>query len=65
MRVCRECDCTDLNACVVDRKGTRYACFWVEEDLCSFCALSVDDEERDRQRPDVRGVDLIAAGGVL
>lgn len=64
MRACRDCGCTELDACVVDRNGIHYACFWVEPDLCSFCALRVDDEERE-ERP-VRGVDVVlASGGVL
>ena len=32
---CRECGCTDLEACV-DEHGI--ACHWVEKDLCSKCA---------------------------
>ncbi len=64
MRACRECGCTEFDACVVDRAGTRYACFWVEADLCSFCLLGVDDEERER--PPARGVDMVMPlGGVL
>lgn len=33
-QMCRECGCTDDNACV-DEEGT--ACHWVEPDLCSAC----------------------------
>jgi hypothetical protein len=38
---CRECGCTDLNAC-------QGGCYWVEDDLCSQCAIKLgilqDDE---------------------
>lgn len=34
VRACRECGCTDHNACITD--GT--ACHWVAADLCSACA---------------------------
>lgn len=33
--VCRVCGCLDWNACI-NRWGE--TCWWVEEDLCSFCA---------------------------
>lgn len=33
-RRCRECGCTDLNACVDPMFGP---CSWVEADLCSHC----------------------------
>lgn len=46
MRTCRECDCTDVRACVlVERMGESIddaravsTCTWVEDDLCSACA---------------------------
>jgi len=34
VRACRECDCTNDDACVIDGR----ACYWVEIDLCSACA---------------------------
>lgn len=34
--VCRECGCTEDEACVDDVTGD--PCFWVEPDLCSACA---------------------------
>jgi hypothetical protein len=34
-RFCRECGCTQFNACVHPEHG---ACWWVEPDLCSHCA---------------------------
>lgn len=35
VRTCRECGCTEDNACV-DSQGR--PCHWVAEDLCSACA---------------------------
>lgn len=32
---CRECGCTDDNACVDEETGE--TCTWAEDDLCSFC----------------------------
>ena len=59
---CLACGCSDFDACVTVRGDFEYRCFWVAEDLCSFCALKLPGEER---RP-VRGVDEIAAvGGIL
>lgn len=34
-RRCRECGCTDYNACFDERRGE--PCHWVEADLCSNC----------------------------
>ena len=32
---CRECGCTERNACInIDGE----TCAWAEEDLCTFCA---------------------------
>lgn len=60
--VCRVCGCDDDHACVTDRGGRRYYCFWAEQGLCSFCALSMP---ANAQIP-VRGVDQITVrGGVL
>lgn len=36
--VCRECGCTDDNACVLGDDDDAYPCHWVEDDLCSGCA---------------------------
>lgn len=33
-RACRNCGCTDDNACIVPGKGP---CWWVEADLCAAC----------------------------
>lgn len=39
MRKCRECGCSELNACVrVNGRHERVTCSWVEEDLCSACS---------------------------
>jgi hypothetical protein len=40
--VCRECGCTQLNAC--EDKETGETCGWAEDDLCTFC---VPDEPLD------------------
>jgi hypothetical protein len=34
-RACRQCGCTEANACYRPDKGT---CWWAEADLCSHCA---------------------------
>ena len=34
-RKCRICECTDFHACLNDATGE--TCYWIEEDLCSFC----------------------------
>ena len=34
-RTCRSCGCTDYSACPGQ-------CWWVEDDLCSACAVAVD-----------------------
>lgn len=36
--MCRECNCTDDNACVVGG----VPCHWVEPNLCSACATDDD-----------------------
>lgn len=33
-RVCRECGCSDNDACIHPVHGN---CYWVEDDLCSHC----------------------------
>ena len=38
---CKECGCTDWNACVTENGET---CCWVRDDLCSACA---SPQERD------------------
>jgi len=35
-RVCRECGCSYFNPCMNTITGN--TCYWVAEDLCSFCA---------------------------
>ena len=44
-RICRVCGCTQEHACETDEGP----CYWVEDDLCSACALSQsgDQEEGD------------------
>lgn len=37
VRRCRECGCTDHNACV--HPGASLVCSWDEPDLCSACAV--------------------------
>ncbi len=39
-RFCRECGCTDFDACVHPEHG---ACWWVEPDLCSHCKFGWGD----------------------
>ena len=38
VRICRNCGCTDDNACLVDDGNKLRGCYWVERDLCSVCA---------------------------
>ena len=38
-RICRGCGCWDWNACL---HGDGEPCGWVEEDLCSVCAVRED-----------------------
>lgn len=40
-RFCRECGCTDFDACVHAEHG---ACWWVEPDLCSHCKFGWGDQ---------------------
>lgn len=35
-RTCRDCGCTENNACIHPEHGP---CWWVEDDLCSHCQL--------------------------
>jgi len=35
MRRCRQCGCTEVTACTV----ASVPCCWVEDDLCSACAV--------------------------
>lgn len=37
-RACRQCGCTETNACVDKHFG---ACWWIERDLCSHCQIKV------------------------
>lgn len=39
MQVCRDCGCTDCDPC----DGDQGACYWAEEDLCSWCADKGED----------------------
>lgn len=42
IRRCRECGCTDDAACVTSEGLT---CSWAAEDLCTFCAFRLDEEQ--------------------
>lgn len=63
MRTCRLCGCDELHACVYDEPGAYFTCFWVEVDLCNFCALGTTAD--NRTRTPVRGVDLVLTNGGL
>ncbi|HRH61656.1 MAG TPA: hypothetical protein PL045_13855, partial [Chitinophagaceae bacterium] len=39
-RACRECGCTENNACYHPELG---ACWWVEQDLCSHCMIAAGE----------------------
>lgn len=39
VKTCRECGCSEHHACV--NPDTKAACFWVEDNLCSTCALKL------------------------
>lgn len=41
-RQCRECGCTDVIGC-------EDGCWWVQDGLCSTCAVELDMEERERR----------------
>jgi len=45
MATCRECGCTDEQACLDDVFG---ACWWVEPDLCSHCDMGLDCDHAGR-----------------
>ena len=46
VRACRECGCTDDDACVLVIAGrAKAACMWIEYDLCSACTPKA--RERD------------------
>jgi hypothetical protein len=50
-RHCRECGCTENNACVLmieDRAA--HGCRWVEEDLCSACVPGASPDWRKPAR---------------
>lgn len=44
VQTCRVCGCTDLDCrkCV-EAQGE--PCYWIEEDLCSRCALGIPDAD--------------------
>lgn len=50
LQTCQVCGCTDSRACVV--RGV--PCHWVEEDLCSACAVMNKGELRRRLRAENR-----------
>jgi hypothetical protein len=37
MRRCRFCKCSEMAPCI--NPGTGDTCMWLDEDLCSFCAM--------------------------
>lgn len=39
LQACRECGCTELNACTDEELGP---CWWVAEDLCSHCQRDME-----------------------
>lgn len=53
-RSCKICGCTDDNACIHPDLG---ACWWVDDDLCSFCAAFPNDKcvERPADRIEMEG----------
>src|SRR5260221_14262182 len=42
---CRECGCTEANACYSEEHG---ACWWVAPDLCSHCLMKLPAETCER-----------------
>ena len=36
---CRSCGCSEFNAC---QGGPFGSCWWIEDDLCSFCVVGLD-----------------------
>ena len=38
---CRSCGCSEFNAC---QGGPFGSCWWIEDDLCSFCVVALDRE---------------------
>lgn len=36
---CRICGCTQYTACVIAGDFSELRCWWVDFDLCSFCAV--------------------------
>ena len=57
---CRSCGCSELNTC---RGGPVGACWWVEDDLCSFCVVALDRsvvrELADEIRAKLKGAELV------
>lgn len=45
-RTCRECGCSDTDACYHPDHGN---CYWVEQDLCSHCKLYPGESTRYSQ----------------
>jgi uncharacterized metal-binding protein YceD (DUF177 family) len=45
---CRVCGCTDFD-CLRCIERTGFACYWVEEDLCSAC---VDEDGNEIELPE-------------
>lgn len=44
MSVCRDCGCTEFDACIDDESGE--PCSWAVEDLCSACAATNERNPR-------------------
>lgn len=56
--ICRRCGCSWFEPCVYDDGVFAFACYWVAEDLCSFCAHS------DRLMR-ASSIDVVNTGGLL
>ena len=50
--ICRECGCTDHDACWTPPRGD--GCSWVEPELCSACAAGAQVRPRTAPAPDAR-----------
>jgi hypothetical protein len=46
-RTCRECGCTELNACLT----ILGPCWWVEKDLCCACKPNDPKPKRTKDKP--------------
>lgn len=60
MRTCCECGCDEHHACLDEEYG---ACWWVEWDLCSHCAMELECDHAGRA--EARLIDEMNRGGEL